>query len=265
MIIQEEDDDDEDDQEEVKINSSSSSAITAAPVAATVSTAKATIPTAATPAAAPAPASAITPSVTASPVSPASSSSSAPPAAAPVSPSSSSSSGLRAPKTAYDFDATFRAIRTDASQIADYFRLMPDASAYGTLLKTALDGNMLKSVINAIVTVLQPYGQHACERHTLLDTRAASNHPRLMPLLSFRLLSVCLSLLSAGDYRTILTILSGLSTVPRFSVARMMLDSPDKKSLASVVNALMQSRDAAGASEAQVRQVAKDFAVTLAP
>lgn len=216
MVIQEDsDDEDEDDQETVPINKVAAVATPAAAVATVtvapvspVAAAKPATPTAAPVPPQPAPASPL------SPASPSSASSASSP---------SSSSSLRAPKTAYDFDATFRSIRHDSQQIAEYFKLIPDYKQYGMLLKTALDGTLLESVSTCIDTILLP----------------------------------------SHDFSTIFTILRGLIIVPRFQVTKMMMSGKDKKIMEKVCKEMMKGKEKTGATEEEIRQIAKEFGVTL--
>jgi hypothetical protein len=206
MVIQEEDDDSE---EEAAVPIKKATTIPAA--AAPASTATST----------PANAAAFTPVKATPAASSASSSSPAAAAAAPVSPSSAAAGAFRVPKTTYDFDSTFRTIRSNPQQIAEYFRLITDWKSYAVLLKTAMDGNLLKSLALTLT-------QHL---HNELP-------------LSF-------------------TILRGLTTVPRFNVARMMLDAGDKKIYTQLLQSMVKAPEAAGATEADVKQVAKEFGVQL--
>jgi len=253
MVIQEDEDDEDDEEEVVPVNRTTTAApVATAPVAAAAAS-PAKAPASVAPAAAASTTTAASPqkaasaattaptasaaSVTAAAPATAAASSPARPAAAasiaasPASPSaasssaSSSSAGLVAPLTAYDFDSTFRAIRSSPARVAAYLRLLPSppAARYPALMKTALEGGLLRAVGQALLQELLPQGEASLA----------------------------------------LQVLEGVAHVPRFNVARMMLDAQDKTAFASIFRTLQEQHQQAGATPQGVAELAAKYSVKL--
>lgn len=94
---------------------------------------------------------------------------------------------------------------------------------YAPLLKTALDGNMLKATLQALVGVMLP----------------------------------------AGDVRAALSVLEGLSTVARFNTTRLMLDAQDKQAINALFRAFAEQTEATGTTKEHIAAVAARYNVQL--
>jgi len=117
------------------------------------------------------------------------------------SPAAAAIPSFRPPKTAYEFDSTLRSTIRGDIPKLAAYLRVIPPPSYAEVMKTTMEASVLKNCIRAMNEIMKP----------------------------------------AGDVSSIYSLLRGLPSVPRFNVARMMIDAKDKQAVCSLFQPLLSS------------------------